>query len=168
MHTTAINATNSRNAKIKLGNAGFQRLFDGDEPEGAMKLRMDGYDRSWTQMKHALDVCTFISCHYTPVWSLVSNLLPTLRTSLLKWIKLPLTRLTTSSPTLIYPQTCQQGKSTFIYCPTLTHHSILTDALLPRTISLPFHEIPTALVFAGNFAKPPRCAIQSLADPYGH
>jgi hypothetical protein len=55
----AINATNSRNSRIKLGNAGFQRLFDGEEHESAMQHRMDGYDSSWRHMKGLLDVCTF-------------------------------------------------------------------------------------------------------------
>lgn len=52
---------NSRSSKIKLGNAGFQRLFDGDEPEGAMRLRMDSYDSSWTEMKNSLDVGRMLS-----------------------------------------------------------------------------------------------------------
>lgn len=42
---------------MKLGDAGFQRLFDGDEPEASMQLRSDSYDNSWRQMKKVLDVC---------------------------------------------------------------------------------------------------------------
>ncbi|KAM3579215.1 Origin recognition complex subunit 3 [Umbelopsis sp. WA50703] len=52
----AINATNLQSSKVRLGNAGFQRLFTGDESEGAMQIRMDGYDSSWRYMKGLLDV----------------------------------------------------------------------------------------------------------------
>jgi hypothetical protein len=63
---------------MKLGDAGFQRLFDGDEPEASMQLRSDSYDNSWRQMKKVLDV----SAHGVDMhcWRIPSNEVPIGRT----------------------------------------------------------------------------------------
>ncbi|KAG2178531.1 hypothetical protein INT44_001684 [Umbelopsis vinacea] len=98
----AINATNSRSSKMKLGDAGFQRLFDGDEPEASMQLRSDSYDNSWRQMKKVLD------------------------------------------DVLV-----ETNQSTFDQIEEFVTNAHIPTYASTGTMSLPFHEIPTALVFAG-------------------
>ncbi|KAJ2955962.1 hypothetical protein NQZ79_g8120 [Umbelopsis isabellina] len=98
----AINATNSQNSKVKLGNAGFQRLFTGDETEGAMQMRTDGYDSSWRYMKGILDDILV-----------------------------------------------EMNQATFDQIDNFISNAHIPMEHSAGTISLPFHEIPTALVFAG-------------------
>ncbi|KAH8551885.1 origin recognition complex subunit 3 N-terminus-domain-containing protein [Umbelopsis sp. PMI_123] len=98
----AINATNSRSSKMKLGDAGFQRLFDGDEPEASMQLRSESYDSSWRQMKKILDDILV-----------------------------------------------ETNQATFDQIEEFVTNAHIPTYSSTGTMSLPFHEIPTALVFAG-------------------
>ncbi|CAM0138700.1 unnamed protein product [Umbelopsis sp. WA50703] len=98
----AINATNLQSSKVRLGNAGFQRLFTGDESEGAMQIRMDGYDSSWRYMKGLLDDILV-----------------------------------------------EMNQATFDQIENFISNAHIPMEHSAGTISLPFHEIPTALVFAG-------------------